>query len=543
MKASLTVARALTSLVVLALAGAAAPVSADQVRTEAGVVEGFVAPGSSVRVFRGIPYAAPPVGERRWQPPAPAPPWEGVRPAKEFGARCTQARVFGDMVFRDEASEDCLYLNVWTPARSARERLPVMVWIYGGGFQAGSASEPRQDGTRLAQKGVVVVSMNYRLGIFGFFSHPELTKESEHEASGNYGLMDQTAALRWVRDNVASFGGDPNNVTIFGESAGSFSVSAQVASPLARGLVNKAIGESGAFFSLGIADGRPDTTLAESERNGTGFAASIGKPSLAELRAMDAEELLKAAMDSRRRFWPNVDGYFLPKPAREIYAAGEQAHVPLLAGWNRDEVRAGVVLAEEPVTAEGFTKQTRERFEEGADQILKVYPASTDVEALESAASLAGDVFIGYSTWKWIETHLETGESPVYRYSFDRKVPVPPGTEVRGKPATAEDIGARHAGEIEYVFGALDSLPDVPWTAADGRLSDQMMSYWSQFARAGNPNGPGLPRWPPYDRATEQYLEFGDQIRVGSKLRPESCDLFARIEAERRANRKRAPAP
>jgi para-nitrobenzyl esterase len=484
-----------------ALLAAAAP-AADQVRTDAGVVEGFTPPASSVRVFRGIPYAAPPVGERRWKPPAPVTPWEGVRPATEFGPRCMQAPIFGDMVFRDEASEDCLYLNVWTPARSARERLPVMVWIYGGGFQAGSASEPRQDGERLAGKGVVVVSMNYRLGVFGFFSHPELTEESEHGASGNYGLMDQTAALRWVRENIARFGGDPANVTIFGESAGSFSVSAQVASPLARGLVHKAIGESGAFFSLGIANSRPDVQLAESERDGAEFVTSIGKASLADLRAMGAEELLKAAVESRRRFfWPNVDGYFLPKPAREIYAAGEQAHVPLLAGWNRDEVRASVVLGEEPVTAESFTRQTRERFKGAADDILKVYPAGSDAEALESAAALASDLFIGYSTWKWTETHLQTGESPVYRYSFDRKIPVAPGTEVRGRPATAEDIGARHAGEIEYVFGALDSRPDVPWQAADGRLSDQMMSFWTNFARTGDPNGPGLPTWPRYEGA------------------------------------------
>ena len=247
-----------------------------------------------MRAFLGIPYAAPPVGDRRWREPQPAAAWEGVRPATAFGARCMQGRVYDDMVFRDEESEDCLYLNVWTPARSASERLPVMVWIYGGGFRAGSASEPRQDGSRLARKGVVVVSMNYRLGVFGFFAHPELSAESGRKASGNYGLLDQLAALRWVRENVAAFGGDPARVTIFGESAGSFSVSALVASPLGKGLFQRAIGESGAYA------GRtelPLATLAASEKTGAGFAAALGAGSLEALRRRPAAELLQAAAE------------------------------------------------------------------------------------------------------------------------------------------------------------------------------------------------------------------------------------------------------
>ena len=499
---------------------------ADQVRTDAGIVEGTVSPGSSVRVFRGIPYAAPPVGELRWQPPGPVAPWEGVRPAADFGPRCMQGRIFDDMVFRDEPSEDCLYLNVWTPARSPAESLPVMVWIYGGGFQAGSASEPRQDGERLAGKGVVVVSMNYRLGVFGFLSHPELSEESEHRASGNYGLMDQTAALRWVRDNIARFGGDPGNVTVFGESAGSFSVSAQMASPLARGLLHRAIGESGAFFRLGPDSALATQPLSASEKSGAEFAASIAKPSLAALRALPAGELLAAALESKRWFSPNVDGYFMPEEAYDVYAAGEQGHVPLLAGWNADEVRAGVVLGEEKVTATGFTEKTRSRFKEAADALLKAYPAGSDAEALESAAALAGDLFIGYATWKWIEMHRKTGDAPVYRYSFDRKIPVAPGTKVGGKPATAEDVGARHAGEIEYVFGALDSLPDVPWQAADRRLSDQMMTYWSNFARSGDPNGPGLPDWPRYEGGEGAMVMHLD---VESRARPDTTR--ARYEA------------
>jgi para-nitrobenzyl esterase len=471
--------------------------AADQVRTDAGIVEGFVAPGTSIRVFRGIPYAAPPVGDLRWRPPQPVPAWEGVRSAREFGPRCMQGRIYDDMIFRDGMSEDCLYLNVWTPAQSPAERLPVMVWIYGGGFQAGSASEPRQDGTRLAGKGVVVVSMNYRLGVFGFFSHPELTKESERHASGNYGLMDQTAALRWVHDNIARFGGDPGNVTIFGESAGSTSVSAQAVSPLARGLFQRAIGESGSLIKMAD-DPHASRTLAESEDEGVAFATSIGSGSLAALRALSADALLAAALAGKREPQPNVDGWFLPKRAEELYAADEQTPVDLLAGWNADEDREGVVLGP-PVTAKSFIDGLHQRFPADADALLKVYPASSDAKALESAAAMAGDLSAGYAMWKWIEMHARAGRSSVYRYSFDRKIPIPPGRLHDGREVTAEDVGARHAGEIEYVFGALDSVPGVTWTEDDRQLSDLMMTYWSNFARSGDPNGEGLPTWPRYE--------------------------------------------
>jgi para-nitrobenzyl esterase len=505
--------------------------AADQVRTDAGIVEGFVAPGTSIRVFRGIPYAAPPVGDLRWRPPQPVPAWEGVRSARDFGPRCMQGRIYDDMIFRDEMSEDCLYLNVWTPAQSPAERLPVMVWIYGGGFQAGSASEPRQDGTRLAGKGVVVVSMNYRLGVFGFFSHPELTKESERHASGNYGLMDQTAALRWVHDNIARFGGDPGNVTIFGESAGSFSVSALVASPLARGLLHRAIGESGAFFRMAGHDTLPTLALSASEKAGAEFGASIGKGTLGALRAFPADDLLKAVVDSKRWFSPNVDGWFMPKEISDLYAAGEQSPVPLLAGWNADEVRAGVVLGPEKVTATSFEEHTRKQFGPAADALLKVYPATSDAQAVESAAALASDLFIGYATWKWIEMQAKTARAPVYRYSFDRKIPIAPGTKIGDKPATAEDIGARHAGEIEYVFGALDSVPGVTWTQDDRRLSDQMMTYWSNFARAGDPNGEMLPTWPRYEAepgGLVMHLDVTSEAEVNaSRPRYEALDALA----------------
>jgi para-nitrobenzyl esterase len=476
--------------------------AAGQVRVDAGLLEGTQSE-SGIRVFKGIPFAAPPVGDLRWQAPHPVTPWKGVRKATEFGARCMQGPIFADMVFRDgPPSEDCLYLNVWTPAKASRERLPVMVWIYGGGFQAGSTSEPRQDGENLAKKGVIVVSMNYRLGVFGFLAHPELTKESGHNASGNYGLMDQAAALQWVQKNIAAFGGDPGKVTIFGESAGSLSVNALMASPMARGLFQRAIGESGAFFSVSTQPQR-ENGLAQSEKAGSEFASSLGATSLADLRGKSAEEILKAALKTGGfRFWPNIDGYFLPADVPSIYAQGKQSHVPLLAGWNAGEARASVTLAKQKPTVKTFSDQMRSRFKDAADVALKVYPATSDEEALESAASFAGDSFIGYGTWKWIDMHGKTGNAPVYRYSFDKAPPIPPGTKINGMPATARDIGARHAGEIEYVFGALKSSPNVPWEPGDWKLSEAMMSYWTNFAKTGNPNGRGLPQWPRYDPAT-----------------------------------------
>ena len=515
---------------VLVLAVTATAAAQTQVRTAGGLVEGAAVAGGAVRAFKGIPYAAPPVGDLRWKPPQPAAPWSGVRKADAFGPRCMQARVFGDMVFRDEASEDCLNLNVWTPAASANERLPVMVWIYGGGFQAGSASEARQDGERLARKGVVVVSMNYRLGIFGFFSHPELTKESPHHASGNYGLLDQSAALKWVQQNIAAFGGDPKNVTIFGESAGSFSVSAQMASPLSQGLFHRAIGESGAFFP-GPNAGLPALPVAETEKNGDAFGTSIGATSLAALRAKTADEILKAMTPPMMfRFTPNVDGYFLPASTASIFAGGKQAKLPLLAGWNADEVRAGVVLGPRKPTAQSFAADAKTRYGDQAEALLKVYPAANDAEALESAAALAGDLFIGYSTWKWLDAHSQTGGSPVYRYSFNRKIPVAPDAKVNGVAATSADIGARHAGEIEYVFGTLDSIPNVAWTEDDRKLSETMMTCWSNFARTGDPNGGGA-TWPAYTKAGGyQVMHLDTTIKAApdtNRARYELLDAIA----------------
>jgi para-nitrobenzyl esterase len=471
-----------------------------QQRTASGVVEGAVSPDGKVLSFKGIPFAAPPIGPLRWKPPQPVAPWSGVRKAVEFGPRCMQTRVYDDMVFRDVGpSEDCLYLNVWIPEGHFSTKLPVMVWVYGGGFMAGATSEPRQDGSKLCQKGVVVVSMNYRLGIFGFFSHPELTRESGHNASGNYGLMDQLAALQWVKENIAGFGGDPDNVTIFGESAGSSSVSALMASPLAKGLFRRAIGESGAIFGTV----RPMKLRAETEKTGIEFAKSaFGTESLEALRAQPANDVLQAAAKKGApRFSTNVDGYFLPESVQAIFVAGKQSHVPLLAGWNLDEGEYQSILKDGPATPENFAARVRELYGANADTILKLYPATTEAEVKRAAQDLAGDRFTAFTTWKWMELHLKTGESPVYRYRFEETLPLPanapPGTEPT----------APHASEIEFVFEALAS-ENLPWRPQDEKVSDQMSSYWTNFAKTGNPNGTGLPQWPVYGPESFQVMHL-----------------------------------
>ena len=458
-----------------------------QVKTGTGVVEGKQA--GPIRAFLGIPYAAPPVGDLRWKPPMPLAPWKGVRQATAFGARCLQNNVFGDMNFRDPGgSEDCLSLNVWTPAKDKSARLPVMVWIYGGGFAAGGTSEPRQDGTVLAQQNVVVVSMNYRLGIFGFFVHPGLVKESPHGSAGNYGLMDQRAALQWVQENISAFGGDPGNVTIFGESAGSFSVSAQMASPLSKGLFHKAIGESGGAFN---SSGLPFDPLAVRAVKDSQLAAStLGANTIAELRSLPADKLLTSFFKPGGGFDfpPDIDGYFLPQPLIGIFAAGKQSDVPLLAGWNRDE---GSFSAPQKPTLASLKETAEKDFGDKAPDFLKVYSAPDDAGAARVADDYAGDKFIAWSTWRWLEAQKKTGSKPVYRYRFDA---APPVTD-----PNAPDLKAYHSAEIEYVFGALDSKANVPWRPSDRHLSEQMQKYWANFARSGDPNGAGLPQWPVYD--------------------------------------------
>ncbi len=485
----------LLSMSMASLAASSAP----QVKTRAGVIEGKVE--GAAHAFLGIPYAAPPVGELRWKPPAPAAKWSGIRKATEFGSHCMQARVYDDMQFRDAgASEDCLTLNVWVPARRASDKLPVMVWIYGGGFAAGTTSEARQDGKHLAQQGVIVVSMNYRLGIFGFFVHPELAKESGRNSAGNYGLLDQLAALQWVHDNIAAFGGDPGNVTIFGESAGSFSVSAQMASPLAKGLFHKAIGESGAAFSsTGLSF---ESRSSREEKDVKLVKEKLGVSTLAELRALPAEKLLQPFEPPQSDgfgFDPDIDGYFLPEPVPAIFAGGRQNDVPLLAGWNHDE---GGLDPDHKPTAESLRADAEKDFGDRAAEFLKLYPSDTEQHTLRSAQDYAGDQFIAFATWAWMEAQSKTGKQPIYRYRFDL-APVP-------KDPGAPRMGAYHSVEIEYVFGQLDSKKEMTWRPQDYQLSEMMQKYWANFARSGNPNGPGLPRWPMYSASDGWETMFLD---------------------------------
>lgn len=467
------------TIAALALPTAVSAQIAEPVRVKGGLLSGVPGSDSAITVFKGVPFAAPPVGELRWRPPQPAPGWKGVRKADRFGSRPMQLPVFGDMVWRSEGmSEDCLYLNVWTPAKSKKERLPVLVYFYGGGFVAGEAAEPRYDGESMARQGIVAITVNYRLGIFGFFSHPELTQESPHHASGNYGLLDQSAALEWVKQNVAAFGGDPKRVTIAGESAGSFSVSAQMASPLSRHLIAGAIGESGAMFGPTLSA----QTREQAEKNGAAFAGEIGASSLAALRAKTAQQLLDASKPNPFRFGLTIDGYFLPKTPLAIYTAGEQAHVPLLAGWNAEESGAGGVLGQEPATVDGFTRALKRLYGARADDALRAYSASTDAEAKAMATALASDQFIGYGTWKWIDLHSKTGGKPTYRYLYAHPRP--------------KEGGAYHAVEIEYALGNLPLNSRYAWTEDDRKVSATMQTYFANFIKTGNPNGSGLPEWP-----------------------------------------------
>jgi para-nitrobenzyl esterase len=400
------------------------------------------------------------------------------------------------MIFRDEGmSEDCLFLNVWTPVNA--RRLPVLVYFHGGGFGAGSGDEPRYDGENFARKGVIVVTVNYRLGVFGFLAHPDLTAESLHHASGNYGLLDQVAALQWVERNVAAFGGDPKKVTIGGESAGSFAVSALMASPLSRQLIHSAIGESGAMFSTGTGT-LAAQPLAKAEQSGVEFTLAAGAASLRELRSKTAADLVRVSTQGGAvRFNPIVDGYFLPAAPVSIYSEGQQSSVPLLAGWNADEVRIGILMANPKPTMESFRARLQAVFGDQADAALKLYPATNDEEALRSAGDLASDQFIDYCTWKWIELQARTGKAPVYRYQFDRAVPLPASAPDRGIKGLAG-----HSWELEYVFGALDSKK-ADWEPADRQTAESVASYFANFIRTGDPNGGGLAPWPAFGTSHE----------------------------------------
>lgn len=409
-----------------------------------------------------------------------------------------QQPLFSDMMFRSPApGEDCLYLNIWTPAKLDRARgheLPVLVYIYGGGFMAGDSSEKRYDGAALAKRGIVVVTVNYRLGVFGFFSHPELTASSPHHASGNYGLLDQVAALKWVRRNISAFGGNPRHITIGGESAGSIAVSALMASRLSRDMIAGAIGESGAMMA-----NLTPPPLAQAEQQGAAFAQGIGKPALAALRAMPADELLAAQGRARNMpFDAVIDGYFLTEPPSATFSRGKAAHVPLLVGSNSQEGAAEALLGDKPPTVVNYRAGLARAAGDKADAVFALYPARTDADVLPAATALMSDQFLALATWKWFDLQRRTG-APTYYYYFTRVRPRFVG-DTSGNPPP---WGAVHSAEIEYALGNLDANPRYVWTDEDRRVSATMSAYFANFIKVGNPNRKDLPVWPkaPLDAA------------------------------------------
>jgi para-nitrobenzyl esterase len=470
-----------------------------------GMIEGHYDTHTGIQKYFGVPFAKPPVGNLRWKAPQPIENWKGIKETKKFGPRPMQTIVFGDMNSRSNGvSEDCLYLNVWTPALHNTKGLPVLVYFYGGGNVAGDASEPRYDGESMAKKGIVVITCNYRLNIFGFFSHPELSAESPYKASGNYGLLDQVAALQWVQKNIAAFGGDPKKVTIAGESAGSISVSYQMASPLAKKLFAGAIGESGA----GINPTLSPVPLAEAEKTGADFAKNADYTTLAKLRALSTREVYEIYNESKRFGFPVViDGYFLPKTLPQIFNAKEQAQIPLLVGWNSAEIPAGAFMQGQPFKEDNFIARVKAEYPDDFEEVLKLYPHSSDQEVEMSATQLSSDRFIAYSTWKWFDLHRNNSSQPVYRYLYGKlRPPLADNSLTSGlaggtvkadpnapKPPAA--LGAPHACEIEYCMGNLHLVKEYAWTTDDFKVSETMLNYFANFIKKGNPNGDKLPEW------------------------------------------------
>ena len=529
-----------------------------QVKTAEGILEGKDLSG--IKVFKGVPFAAPPVGNLRWKAPQPAKHWDGVREAKEYGPNPMQEPLFGDMNFGTKVnSEDCLYLNIWTPAKTMKEHLPVLIYFNGGGLMAGSGSEARYAGDAMARKGIISITANYREGIFGFFAHPQLSKETTYKGSGNYGFMDQVAAIKWVKDNIEAFGGDPNRITIVGESAGSMSVSALMASPLCQGLFAQAMGSSGSVMGF-----KKVLTLKEAEQKGVEMAQKIAaqmvgktdktkgkaskkkapKADIDMLRNLPAEELLKLASVKSLPAY-NIDGYFFVEQPEETFAKGNQTKVPLLVGGNNQEMTPLAVLMGKQPTVENLKAGAKATFgEENIDELFRLYGITADKDVLEQpGVNLASDIFLDYSTWKWGNMHKLTSGQPVYRYRYCHprpamaikgKVAALAGGVIDAKEGEApapQDKGAVHSADIEYAMGTLPTNRIYNWQPADYMISDIFCQYYINFVKTGNPNGLGLPEWPSTngkaiapvlqidentvvktDAQTEKRYEFIDQL-------------------------------
>ncbi|MBM4037291.1 MAG: carboxylesterase family protein [Planctomycetes bacterium] len=515
-----------TGLAVLAAALAAC--AAPQIQLDSGPIAGAsVGEKGDVHVYKGIPFAAPPVGGLRWKPPQPVKPWEGVRACTEFGPWCPQPKPLMGREMGTQ-SEDCLYLNVWTPAKGPKDRLPVMVWLHGGGHTTGSGASQFYDGERLAREGVVLVTINYRLGPFGYLAHPLLSKESEHKVSGNYGLLDQIAALAWVQRNIAAFGGDPGCVTIFGESAGSASVCRLMVSPLAKGLFHRAIAQSGGAHGYNRHLREEWNQLPPMEKIGEQLAEQLGcaraANPLTAMRGKTAQEVLDAAAPAQGlfgkgvKFGPVVDGWALPDDPTVLFAAGKQHDVPFMMGSNADE--GTVFMQQVPLRrVQGYKWLLGQRFGKQADRVFELFPAERDEDARAAFSRLVG-VAAFVAPARFLARAMAKCRSPAYLYHFTR---VPPAERLK-------KLGAFHALEIGYIFGTIEGRPG--FAEPDRALSATMRKGWTRFARTGDPNGEGLPRWPAYAREADQCLEFGDEVKVRAGLYREACDLFDAIQAE-----------
>ncbi len=485
------------SMTALALAAAGAPATAQiaQADISGGRIAGTVVDGISE--FKGIPFAAPPVGALRWKAPQPVKHWSGVRQTRAFGPACMQnPATLSRQAPGIPASEDCLFVDVWTSAKTPGDQLPVIAWIYGGGFSGGMTSAPLYDGANFARKGVVFVSIAYRVGAFGFLATPQLSQESGH-ASGNYGLLDQIAGLQWIHTNIASLGGDPSKVTLLGHSAGGFSVSMLAASPLAKGLFRAVISESGANFMPPQDSpwgGGSIQTLRMSEASGQAWLESLGASTLAQARALSAEQVETAqrAKDAPR-FWPPVDGYVIPGDQYELWHHGRFNDTPILVGDVSDEAGGFGVRKTDPAA---FETEVRRDYGKEADAILAVYPHATDEQATRAATQLRSDTTFDWGQYTWARLEASQGKHKAYVYYFDR-------------PGAADPNGSGHGQEVGYVFGNLGIGGRPPPTAEDRAISQEMQGYWVNFATRGDPNGPGLPTWPAFTEAQPQVMRIG----------------------------------
>ena len=504
------------TLAAMAISIATSAQDAVSVNTSYGILEGLDISG--IKTFKGVPFAAPPTGDNRWREPQPLQPWQGIRECHDYAPDPMQEPIFGDMNFgADSISEDCLYLNIWTPAITMNEKLPVLIYFNGGGLMAGSGSEPRYAGMAMARRGMICVTANYREGIFGFFAHPELSKETAYKGSGNYGFLDQQAAIRWVHENISLFGGDPERITIAGESAGSMSVSALMASPLSRGLFAQAIGSSGSV----IADKRVKS-LAEAEKAGVDMMRRMGYKNVKEMRKVPAEVLMKQA-NVRNVPVYNIDNHFLTEQPFATYAAGRQMRVPLLVGGNSLEMSPAayfgyITMSGREITMEDIAKTASGMFGDNTDEMLSLYGITAPDDIYKQPGiDLCGDLFLAYSTWRWGNIHNATSGQPVYRYLYSRERPK---MMIEGKVAglaggvkdktEAEEVvenkipeihGAVHSADIEYAMGNLPTNRVYDWQPEDYMVSDIFMGYYANFVKTGNPNGIGLPQWLPLDNS------------------------------------------